>query len=102
MIFGFSSPSAAVETRSFTNQFGTVEVPVAPRCVVSLHDFSLTTQLLELGVVPCGSSGRKRVFEDAFFRGASQRYDTSAIHYIGTHQAPDYRAGRHGTGGRRL
>lgn len=86
--------------------FAPLQIPaglfVATRCVVSLHDFSLTTQLLELGVVPCGSSGRKRVFEDAIFRGTSQRYDTSAIHYIGTHQAPDYRAGRHGTGDRRL
>ncbi|WP_343314006.1 ABC transporter substrate-binding protein [Brucella sp. BE17] len=87
--FGFSVSSQAAEKRSFSNRFGSVEVPVNPRCVVSLHDFSLTTQLLELGVVPCGSSGRKRLFSDTIYRGASQRYDTSAIQYIGTHQAPD-------------
>ncbi|MDQ0996121.1 iron complex transport system substrate-binding protein [Phyllobacterium ifriqiyense] len=84
-----AAASLAGETRRFANQFGTAEVPVAPRCVVSLHDFSLTTQLLELGITPCGSSGRKRLFDETIFRGASQRYDTSAIRYVGTHQAPD-------------
>lgn len=79
----------AAETRTFTNTFGSVQVPVSPKCVVSLHDFSLTAQLLELGITPCGSSGRKQLMSEALFRGASQRYDTSSIHYIGTHQAPD-------------
>ena len=87
--FGFVVSAHGEETRTFTNRFGSVEVPVHPRCVVSLHDFSLTTQLLELGVVPCGSSGRKRLLADTIYRGASQRYDTSEIQYIGTHQAPD-------------
>lgn len=89
LICGIAFPTLAAEMRRFSNQFGTVDVPVAPRCVVSLHDFSLTTQLLELGIVPCGSTGRKRLLEETFYRGASQRYDTSAIRYIGTHQAPD-------------
>lgn len=84
-----AASSFAEEMKPFANQFGAAEVPVAPRCVVSLHDFSLTTQLLELGITPCGSSGRKRLFEDTIFRGASQRYDTSSIRYVGTHQAPD-------------
>lgn len=87
--FGFAVCAHAEETRTFSNRFGSVQVPVTPRCVVSLHDFSLTTQLLELGIVPCGSSGRKRLLGDTIYRGASQRYDTSAIQYIGTHQAPD-------------
>ncbi|NTJ44698.1 ABC transporter substrate-binding protein [Agrobacterium larrymoorei] len=84
-----ATPGEASDTKTFTNQFGSAEIPVAPRCVVSLHDFSLTTQLLELGIRPCGSSGRKRLFEETVFRGASQRYDTSGIRYVGTHQAPD-------------
>jgi len=88
-ILGSPAITHASEMREFKNEFGTVQVPVAPRCVVSLHDFSLTTQLLELGVTPCGSSGRKQLMSDAQFRGAAQRYDTSAIRYIGTHQAPD-------------
>ncbi len=76
-------------TIRFTNEFGTIEVPAHPRCVVSLHDFSLTSQLLELGITPCGSTGRKRLGAETAFRGSSGRYDTSAIRYIGTHQAPD-------------
>jgi len=79
----------AAPTRLFENRFGQVEVPVTPRCIVSLHDFSLTTQLLELGHTPCGSSGRKRLFEAPVFRGATGHFDTTSIRYIGSHQAPD-------------
>lgn len=91
MVCVLSSPAFtyASEMRTFSNEFGSVQVPVSPRCVVSLHDFSLTTQLLELGVTPCGSSGRKQLMSETQFRGASQRFNTSAIQYIGTHQAPD-------------
>lgn len=82
----------AAETKVFENRFGRVEVPVAPRCVVSLHDLSLTTQLLELGVTPCGSTGRKKLFSDVLFRGAEQRFDVSPIRYVGAHQSPDLEA----------
>lgn len=85
-------PVAASETRIFENQFGRVEVPVAPRCIVSLHDLSLTTQLLELGVTPCGSTGRRRLFSEVRFRGADQRFDVSTIRYVGSHQSPDLEA----------
>jgi iron complex transport system substrate-binding protein len=92
-LVGLTSVQAfAAEMRVFENQFGRVEVPVAPRCVVSLHDLSLTTQLLELGVTPCGSAGRKKLFSDALFRGAQQRFDVSAIRYVGSHQSPDLEA----------
>lgn len=84
--------AAAAESKVFENRFGRVEVPVAPRCVVSLHDLSLTTQLLELGVTPCGSTGRKKLFSDVLFRGAEQRFDVSAIRYVGSHQSPDLEA----------
>lgn len=93
VLLGLNSMQAvAADTRVFENRFGRVEVPVAPRCVVSLHDLSLTTQLLELGVTPCGSTGRKKLFSDALFRGAQQRFDVSAIHYVGSHQSPDLEA----------
>lgn len=87
-VFAMAQASAA-ETRIFENSLGRATVPVAPRCIVSLHDFSLTTQLLELGYTPCGSSGRKRLFAAPVFRGATGHFDTSAIRYIGSHQAPD-------------
>ncbi|WP_311775773.1 ABC transporter substrate-binding protein [Pseudomonas cichorii] len=82
----------AAETRVFENSFGRVEVPVAPHCIVSLHDFSLTTQLLELGVKPCGSTGRKKLFSDVLIRGTQERFDVTGIQYIGSHQAPDLEA----------
>lgn len=85
-------PASAAEMKVFENSFGRVEVPVAARCVVSLHDLSLTTQLLELGVKPCGSTGRKKLFSDVLFRGAQPRLDVSGIQYIGSHQSPDLEA----------
>ncbi|WP_434568698.1 ABC transporter substrate-binding protein [Pseudomonas sp. Z3-8] len=87
-----SMPAGAAETKVFENSFGRVEVPVSPRCIVSLHDFSLTTQLLELGIKPCGSTGRKKLFSDVLFRGAQERFDVTGIQYIGSHQSPDLEA----------
>ncbi len=84
--------AGAAETKVFENSFGRVEVPVAPHCIVSLHDFSLTAQLLELGVKPCGSTGRKKLFSDVLFRGTQERFDVTGIQYIGSHQAPDLEA----------
>ncbi|NPD16331.1 ABC transporter substrate-binding protein [Xinfangfangia sp. D13-10-4-6] len=92
LVLSLQIPGAKAEDRQariFTNEFGTTEVPVTPRCIVSLHDFSLTAQLLEFGVTPCGSTGRKRLWAETQFRGSSGRYDTAGIAYIGTHQAPD-------------
>ncbi|WP_371316799.1 ABC transporter substrate-binding protein [Pseudomonas gingeri] len=88
---GMGSASAA-ETRVFENSFGRTEVPVAPRCIVSLHDLSLTTQLLELGVTPCGSVGRKKLLSPVLFRGAQPRFDVSKIQYVGSQQSPDLEA----------
>ena len=87
-----SSQAQATDTRVFENRFGRVEVPLAPHCIVSLHDLSLTTQLLELGVTPCGSVGRKKLFSDVLFRGAQPRFDVSAIQYVGSQQSPDLEA----------
>ena len=84
--------AGAAETKVFENSFGRVEVPVAPHCIVSLHDFSLTDQLLELGVKPCGSTGRKKLFSDVLFRGAEQRFNTAGIQYVGSQQSPDLEA----------
>ena len=87
-----SMHAGAAETKVFENSFGRVEVPVSPHCIVSLHDFSLTDQLLELGIKPCGSTGRKKLFSDVVFRGAQERFDVTGIQYIGSHQAPDLEA----------
>lgn len=76
----------------FENRYGKVEVPVRPRCVVSLHDFSLTIQLLELGVRPCGSVARKKLWSVPYFRGAQHRFDISGIRYVGSHKSPSEEA----------
>ena len=79
----------ALETHSFENEFGKVEVSTQPQCVVSLHDFSLTIQLFELGVRPCGSVGRKRLWSDPYFRGVQNRFNTEDLVYVGSHKSPD-------------
>ncbi|WCN12360.1 ABC transporter substrate-binding protein [Marinomonas mediterranea] len=82
----------AAEMRMFENQFGKVEVPVKPKCVVSLHDFSLTVQLYELGIRPCGSVARKRFWSEPYFRGVEHRFDTEGLVYVGSHKSPDEEA----------
>ncbi|MHA2936948.1 ABC transporter substrate-binding protein [Vibrio sp. RC27] len=82
----------ATETRTFENKFGSIEVPTQPQCVVSLHDFSLTIQLFELGVQPCGSVGRKKLWSDPYFRGVQHRFNTEGLMYVGSHKSPDEEA----------
>lgn len=82
----------AVERHVFENQFGKVEVPVKPQCIVSLHDFSLTIQLFELGVRPCGSVARKKLWSEPYFRGVEHRFNTEELVYVGSHKSPDEEA----------
>jgi len=82
----------AEETHFFENQFGKVEVPVTPQCIVSLHDFSLTIQLFEWGIRPCGSVARKRLWSDPYFRGIEHRFNTEELVYVGSHKSPDEEA----------
>jgi len=82
----------AAESRTFENQFGKIEVPKQPQCVVSLHDFSLSIQLFELGVRPCGSVGRKKLWSEAYFRGVQHRFNTEGVVYVGSHKSPDEEA----------
>ncbi len=87
-----TSTAMAEDVHVFKNRFGEVEVPAEPRCVVSLHDFSLTVQLMELGVRPCGSTGRKKLASEPLFRGVQHRFDVAGIQYVGSHKAPDVEA----------
>lgn len=64
-------PTLAQETRSYTDDAGrTVEVPVAPKRIVTLHDSSLTVPLVELGIIPVGAFGRNGE-AGPFMRGAA-------------------------------
>ncbi|MGL6162081.1 ABC transporter substrate-binding protein [Microbulbifer sp.] len=92
LVMAFGVVAQAAETRVFKNRFGEVKVPKNPRCVVSLHDFSLTVQLMELGVKPCGSTGRKKLMSEPLFRGVQHRFDVSGIQYVGGHKSPDLEA----------
>lgn len=72
-------PASAQEMRSYTDDAGrTVDVPVAPKRIVSLHDSSLTVPLLELGVMPVGSFGRPGADGKVYMRGAATLSLTSS------------------------
>ena len=80
--------SALAETRSITDDLGrTIEVPADPQRVAVLHDRSLTTPLIELGVIPVGSHGRTTPDGKPFIRGSiiltGYDFDNSDIAYLG-------------------
>lgn len=71
IVAALAIPAFAQETRSYTDDAGrTVEVPVAPKRIVTLHDSSLTVPLVELGVIPVGAFGRNGE-AGPFMRGAA-------------------------------
>lgn len=71
LVAALAMPAFAQETRSYTDDAGrTVEVPVAPKRIVTLHDSSLTVPLVELGIIPVGAFGRKGE-TGPFMRGAA-------------------------------
>ncbi len=81
-------PAFAQGTTSFTDDTGrVVEVPVAPKRIVSLHDVSLTLPLLELGVIPVGSHGRTTAEGEPFIRSSAVLtgvdFDNSTIQFVG-------------------
>lgn len=81
------SPALAQETRQYTDDAGrTVEVPVAPQRIVTLHDSSLTTPLIELGIMPVGAFSRSGD-EGPYMRGAATltgvTFDNSGIANVG-------------------
>ncbi|MET0437418.1 MAG: ABC transporter substrate-binding protein [Devosia sp.] len=79
-------PLAAQETRPFTHDTGTTEIPVAPKRIVTLHDVGLTIPLLELGVPPIASSGRMRADGSIYLRSGMSLvgvdFDNSDITYV--------------------
>jgi len=81
------APALAQQTRPYTDDAGrTVEVPVSPQRIVTLHDSSLTTPLIELGVMPVGAFSRNG--EDGpYMRGAATltgvTFDNSSIANVG-------------------
>ncbi len=88
LALSLAMPLSAQEMRSYTDDAGrTVEVPVKPLRVVSLHDSSITVPLLELGVIPVGSFGRPDANGAFYMRGGATltgaSFENSPITYIG-------------------
>lgn len=76
-------------TRAFTDDLGrTVQVPLHPQRIVSLHDLDITIPLIELGVLPVASHGRTRPDGSHFLRSSGLLtgvdFDNSPIRFIGT------------------
>ena len=83
---------AGAETRSVTDDLGRmVEVPTDPQRIAVLHDKNLGTPLIELGVIPVGSHGRKTSDGKPFIRGSitvtGYDFDNSDIAYLGGNPA---------------
>lgn len=89
MLFAVALQSLyAQETRQVTDDLGrSVDVPLHPERIASLHDTSITVALLELGVVPVGSHGRTNKEGDAHIRSgklmAGMDFDNSDIAFLG-------------------
>ena len=102
-------PAFAQETRFYTDDAGrTVEVPVRPERIVTLHDSSLTVPLVELGILPVGAFGRDGE-SGPYMRGAATltgvTFENSDIVNVGGSPAdleaiaalePDLKEGRGG------
>lgn len=73
------APVLAQDTRPFEAGNGTVEVPVHPLRIVSLHDLSVTLPLVEFGATDrvVGSHGRLEEDNVPYIRGAKELYETS-------------------------
>lgn len=79
----------AAETQPFTDDLGrTVNVPLHPQRIVSLHDLDITIPLLELGVIPVGSHGRTLPTGSHTLRSArlltGMDFDNTGIAFIGS------------------
>lgn len=90
-------PAIAQETRSFTDDLGrTVDIPVNPQRIASLHALTFTIPLLELGVTPVGSQGDTGDGPDPHIRSgmniAGTDFNNSDIAYLGPNLPPDFEA----------
>ncbi|SNY74621.1 iron-siderophore ABC transporter substrate-binding protein [Enterobacter sp. CC120223-11] len=86
-LIGFAA--VAGETRAFTDDLGrTVQVPVHPQRIVSMHDLDITIPLIELGVPPVASHGRTRADGSHYLRSSAELtgvdFSNSAIQFIGS------------------
>jgi iron complex transport system substrate-binding protein len=81
LALSFAAPALAQETRSFTAENGTFDIPVAPQRIVALNDQIVALPLYELGAPIVGSAGRTDADGNHFLRGGM---DTLGIDYANT------------------
>ena len=87
-LFALAVPATAQETRDFTDSAGrTVEIPAAPKRIVSTNDWFLTTPLIELEASVVGSVGSLRADDEIYIRGADilfgANFENTDIAFVG-------------------
>ncbi|ARO16009.1 iron complex transport system substrate-binding protein (plasmid) [Ketogulonicigenium robustum] len=92
LLAALGTAAAAQDTRTWVDDAGiSVEVPTHPQRIVSMHDSSLTTPLIELGVIPVGSFSRTDSNGQPFMRGTGTlsgvTFENSGITPIGGQDA---------------
>jgi len=93
---GMREAAFASDMRQFTDDAGrTIEVPVKPQRIVSMHDVDITIPLLELGIMPVASHGHVSLDGKKFLRSSELltgvEFDNAPIAFIGS-TAPDIEA----------
>lgn len=90
-----TSPALALDCaegqRAFAHPGGETCIPVDPQRIVTLSDQNGLLALLELRLTPVGSAGHVGPDGATFFR-RTEGFDTSAVAYIGSYEAPDREA----------
>lgn len=86
----------AQDTRPFTADNGTFDIPVAPQRIVALNDQILTLPLYEMGAPVVGSAGRLDADGNAFMRGGMDTlgidFSNTDIAFVGTFNGLDFEA----------
>jgi iron complex transport system substrate-binding protein len=90
-----TAPATAQETRTHIDALDRmVEIPVAPKRIVSMHDHALTLPLVELGAPVVGSHGRVREDGSTYLRSVNTvmnvDFDNSEIEFIGAWNSIDF------------
>lgn len=93
-VLAFAVPAFAQETRPFTAENGTFEIPAEPQRIVTLNDQILAVPLYEMGVTVAGTSGRIGADGVPFIRGgmdaAGMDFHNTDIAFLGTGDALDF------------
>ncbi len=89
-------PAHGQDTRQFTAENGTFDIPVTPQRIVALNDQILTLPLYEMGAPVVGSAGRLDADGTAFLRGGMDTlgidFSNTDIQFVGLFNDLDFEA----------